>query len=187
MAKAKRRVITHLYTDGGLVLRNPSEIGGSWAYVLTDQDDEELLRASGIIRPSDVGPGVTSVTNNYMELLAVTIGMQQLPPLWSGKILLDSHVTITRIDKVRARPSFRGVPPELEAKVLSEKARLGDYLVVLLQGHPRLAELKTGIANTGRPVSIHNKTCDYLCRGSTTRLLAEHNAQLKVRNRELGI
>lgn len=182
--RSNPKVMTNLYTDGGLVLRNPSTIGGAWAYVITDQNDEEMLRASGAIKPMDIG--MEAVTNQYVELLAVYIGMQQLPDGFAGKILLDSDVTRYRLDRAK-RGRFRGIPAEFEAKILAQMARMGDYKLILLQSHPKLAELEAGISTTGRPVSKHNKACDYLCRGTTKRLQAEHERWLKARNQAIGI
>lgn len=147
------------FTDGGCVGRNPSKLGGTWAWVVVDADDKEVARASGVITPEQWG--MPEVTNNATELLAALKLMEYLPNGWAGTLFTDSQITLFRI--TRENSKFNGIPDAIEADVKFHRRRLGDFKVVLLDGHPTKAQLDTGIGKRGHGCSRWNVLCDVLC------------------------
>jgi ribonuclease HI len=153
-----------LYSDGGCVGPNPSPRGGTWAWCLVGPDGGREEEASGFVTPAEAG--VETVTNNYAELLAAVLALESRPAGWSGVLHTDSQITLYRVER---RPPDRkparmaGIPDNLAARLEAVKARLGDYRLVLLGGHPTRAELAAGRRRDGLPCSPHNVYCDLLC------------------------
>src|SRR4051794_41446106 len=85
--------IRSIYADGGVIDRNPSSIGGTWAYCHVDDDDNRISEQGGIFIPSPRG----LVTNNRMEFLALLSALEALPSGWSGRVCSDSRVTLGRL------------------------------------------------------------------------------------------
>jgi ribonuclease HI len=153
-----------VYCDGGVIGRNPSPHGGTWAWLHVSAIGGELDRDSGIVTPKDVG--LPTVTNNMTELLAALFAMEAVPEGWSGTIYTDSHVTELRIERRHSsqKPaSMVGIPPLLVERVRKARARLGDFKVVLLGGHPTIDEVRMGRRRDGFPCSAHNVRCDQMC------------------------
>jgi hypothetical protein len=146
-----------VYADGGLCGRNPSPHGGSWAFVYVDALENVLREASGFVTPAEAG--LPYVTNNYTELLAVTMALEGLPAGWAGKVFTDSFVTYNRL---LGSKSFKGIPPEFVARFRAAVDKLGPFIVGLLSGHPRPEDLEAG-HNGGVAVSEFNVRCDELC------------------------
>ncbi|MEO7716279.1 MAG: hypothetical protein ABIY70_08745 [Capsulimonas sp.] len=154
--------IAALYSDGGVISKNPSPIGGTWAWCQVDASGERLLHASGVVRPfmSDGQGGRLPVTNNNTEMIALTRGLLSLPEGWSGTVYCDSKCALGW--------TFWGykhenVPTPLIEKARAAVARLGKVETVLLDGHPTAAQIAAGTGKRGQPVSIHNKFCDEEC------------------------
>jgi ribonuclease HI len=167
-------VSQRLYTDGGVVKVNPSPIGGTWAWVLTQDDGEGegIVRcASGLILPAECDGA--SVSNNVAELRAALEALEAMPGYWRGTLLSDSQITLGRIFK--GWP-LKGVPLDLYRRLHRIQLRLREDLQVepvLLQGHPTKADLARGIgAKRGYPVSKFNKWCDEACQEQARRALA---------------
>ncbi len=57
-----------LFCDGGVIQKNPSPLGGTYAYCLVEQDKRVWERA-GVIGTDE--SGTPAVTNNLTEMLAV--------------------------------------------------------------------------------------------------------------------
>lgn len=152
----KEKIIA-LYADGGLILRNPSDIGGSWAWCAVDADGNRLIESGGIVPATEK----RAITNNHMEQIAITLALEAMPAGWSGKVYSDSMVALGRI--------FKGwrvtnLPANIAKRSAAAVARLGRIESVLLQGHPTKADLERGIgAKRNLPVSIHNVWCDQEC------------------------
>ena len=152
-----------LYADGGVIGRNPSVVGGTWAFCLVDMDlfGIRTIEQSGVITPDEAG--LPEITNNLTEMLAVVRGLQALPDDWIGTVNSDSQITLGRLfDGWK----WKGIPPWLHAEFQKERARLAkwDWLYHrLLQGHPTKAELAAGMGKRGYPVSEHNQWCDWAC------------------------
>ena len=167
----KNAIIGSLYCDGGCICKNPSPYGGTWAYVLTDERDEPLSEASGLILTEEIG---FPVTNNLSEFIALVKALEAVPPLWAGRVCSDSNVTLGRFFKGW---KITGIPEEWVRR--GEKARLRIDLercrLVLIDGHPTGAHLSAGTGKRGHLVSRHNVRCDYLCRTRSIEYQEAHN------------
>jgi len=160
-------IIERVYADGGVCLKNPSPIGGSWAW-LQVAHDEVLREASGHVTPGQAGfPGGT-VSNNFTELLAAVLALEALPDGWCGTLYTDSQVTLYRLTGSR---KFGGIPEPLRRRCQAQLARVGFVRVVLLGGHPSRKDLAAGYRRDGLPVSKFNVRADELC-GLRARELA---------------
>lgn len=168
-------VPVRVYTDGGVIKRNPSVIGGTWAYVQTDERDQDVFEASGFVTPEQIGK--PDVSNNVTELLAVLEAMEALPKGWAGEILTDSMVTLRRVRRTRKQAQLHGVPESMRLRLARCKRRLGGYTVSLLGGHPNKKEVAAGLRKDGRPCSRHNVRCDDLCRLESEKFLANFSRE----------
>jgi ribonuclease HI len=166
-----------LYADGGVIKKNPSRIGGTWAWCLVNEANERVKEASGHVTPAQLSQHELTnfevVTNNVTELLAVILGMEALEAGWGGIIYTDSMVTLRRINKKAVKPpGMAGVPTFLVRRLAASQCRLGDYTTILLGGHPTRKELADGKRRDGLPCSPHNCYCDRLCGATGKKFLA---------------
>lgn len=150
--------IGSVYTDGGVIAKNPSPLGGTWAYCFVNQEGKRICEGSGVLLPHE--GDTLEVTNNQTEYYAVYQALLALPDAWHGTLFSDSQITIGRV--------FRGwkctnIPQPWITGVAFEKKRLGRIRPVLLNGHPTPKHLEEGKGHGGRPVSLHNVHCDALC------------------------
>ena len=152
--------MSDLYCDGGVIGRNPSELGGTWAFCIVENNVRKV-ESSGYITPD---MAVTEViTNNLTEMLALLKGLAELPKDWSGTVYSDSQVTLGRAFEGW---KWKNIPMWMHATYQEQRARLVNWDRIeytLLQGHPTRAELSRGIGSRGYPVSIHNQWCDKRC------------------------
>lgn len=146
------------YCDGGCIVKNPSSLGGSWAWCLVDQKGEILEYDSGIIKPQDFG--LDKITNNLAELYAALQAIDAQPKGWHGLLYSDSLVTIYRLS---SSIRFNGIPKLLREKCLNLR-RNKLWTPMHIAGHPTKADLEAGYNVKGLPVSIHNQWCDTECR-----------------------
>jgi hypothetical protein len=162
-----------LFTDGGNIGNNPSTIGGTYAYVLVE-DDIIIAKASGIITPERMK--VEAVTNNQSELYAIGKGIYALPKDWEGEICTDSYVTIRRVFH---KGTMAGVPPWLIEATIKVRYRLKGMKVTYLHlgGHPSGEELRAGVRQDGRPCSEYNVLCDQLCNAEGQAYLADRRVR----------
>jgi ribonuclease HI len=161
-----------LYTDGGVIwdksigIASRSRIGGTWAWVLVEDDERIISQASGVITPVDMG--VDSITNNISELYAALEGLKQVNLReWDGKVCVDSQVTLRRlttveIHKIEADATY---PFDLRRRLLDfrqarpNRSYYGRF--TLLGGHPTEDDLKAGkTKKRGLPCSKWNALCD---------------------------
>ena len=157
-----------LYTDGGVIQKNPSSIGGTWAYCMVKWDGTLLYEDYDVVRPSKFSAGV--VTNNQTELLAVIRGLQTVHRDQVIHIYSDSEITLGRLFKGYA---MENIPAWMVEELDAEIKRLHlfrKFKYTLLSGHPTKAQLETGIGKRGHPVSEWNKRADTLC----NRVAQEH-------------
>ena len=148
-----------IFSDGGVLGRNPSTAGGTWAWCHV-RDDEIVRSASGIVTPDEIG--LPTVTNNLTELLALLLAYESLPAEDSEGCVghTDSQVTMFRF-----RPKckkYEGVPSALVNRVKAVVLR-HQPKIVLLGGHPSQAELRAGMGKRGLPCSKWNCWCDDAC------------------------
>lgn len=153
-----------LYTDGGCVQRNPSDIAITWAWVVTI-DGQPKAERFDFIRATDL-PGGRG-TNNQAEFYAVLDAFRCLDDGAIVYVFLDSEITLKRWAHGAAR---RGIPDEWYRGMGAELKRHGGSFWYLLSGHPTRASLAQastnddGKDNDGRLVSPYNVRVDFLCR-----------------------
>lgn len=169
--------ITHVWADGGVILKNPSDLGGTWAWCHTLTD----LEAGWARNVGDWGYYTPSLfdqpaaTNNVSELYAVVLGLEALPDGWSGTICSDSQITLERLRTWTQPPgvavALRNVPALLQQMVWRQVQRLDWQNVRFLQlgGHPTRAHLASGTNSSGHRVSIHQVWCDAHCKAAADR------------------
>lgn len=152
-----------LYCDGGVIRKNPSPYGGTWAFVLVVNDITVMNKDKGVMFPAIFQQHF--ITNNQSEMYALLRGLAFLPPdLREITIASDSYVTLGR--------AFHGfkwanIPQSMHEMYQNERARLihwDTFHPVLLDGHPTQAQLQAGIGKRGGPVSRWNVMCDQMCR-----------------------
>jgi ribonuclease HI len=149
-----------LFCDGGLIGRNPSREGGTWAWRLVI-DGVAVRSDSGILRPSDIGTEM--ITNNNTELYAILRAIDEVPTGWRGRLSSDSRVALGWVFK---RYDSRRVPDVLLRMLLAirDTAVTKNIVPRLLQGHPTREDLDCGIgARRDLPVSVHQEWCDREC------------------------
>lgn len=149
-----------LFADGGVIGRNPSEIGGTWAFSLVENGARTISR-SGVITPQQAG--LPAITNNLTEMLAVVSGLESLPVDWRGTIYSDSQITLGRVFQGW---KWKNIPLWLHRGFQAQRSRLVNWDQItwfLLQGHPTKSELAAGVGSRGYPVSEFNVWCDLEC------------------------
>lgn len=164
MISTKIKIVS-LYADGGVILKNPSAYGGTWAWTAVDEHDERFHRASGVV------PATSSrlITNNHMEQIAIVLALEAMAEGWSGTVFSDSRIALGRVFEGW---SGRNLPNNLAKRSALALARLGRVEFVNLQGHPTKLDLIRGIgAKRGLPVSKHNVWCDKECTRQAKKFL----------------
>jgi len=149
--------IDEVYTDGGVIGRNPSKIGGTWAAVFI-RGGEVLAERSGAILPSDIG--MDDVENNITETIAILLALETLPIGWNGTLFGDNLNSIRRAEhpeKIKAV-----VPKFIKDRMIAVRGIL-EPKFVLLGGHPTIAEVEAGVRADGKRVSKWNVMADKLC------------------------
>lgn len=153
--------LSFLYVDGGVIGKNPSSIGGTWAARIIFE--KTIHDAAGVIKPTDFG-AIIPITNNIAEMMALIMGLRRLPNDWIGVICSDSDITIGRAIHGW---KWTNIPLDLYREFGYERNRLVNFekfRFIGLSGHPTKEELKGGFSlTTGRPVSKHNVWCDTTC------------------------
>lgn len=153
--------IIHLYADGGVIGKNPSPIGGTYAYRILDASEQHIL-----VEHADVIPANFTnpfITNNLTEMLAIIAALPHISPDADVHIFSDSQITLGRLFQGW---KWKNIPLWLHARYQAQRQRLPkfhSYQYTLLSGHPTQAHLATGIGKRGYPVSIHNAWCDHAC------------------------
>ena len=149
-----------LYVDGGVILRNPSPIGGTWACCYVENDAIKW-QGSGVILPGEVDSKV--VTNNQAEMIAMLNGLELLKPSYRGRVFTDSMITLGRVS---LNWKWKNIPEELYWKYVELTRKFDDYdkiKFIHLSGHPTDDQLQTGFGKHGNPVSKWNVWCDERC------------------------
>lgn len=147
-----------LWTDGGTLGRNPSPIGGVWAWTLVNERGVKLECDSGGFEPKALD--MPTLSNNVMELYAALRGLVEMPQGWAGFLYTDSKITWYRL---ASSDSFKGVPPKLKDMCLQLRARKM-WTPLLVAGHPTKEDLLVGYNRKGLKASTHNQWCDHECR-----------------------
>jgi ribonuclease HI len=160
-------LVDEIYTDGGVVLKNPSMIGGTYGFVLVSHqlpslgsDGREIYAGNGFVPRYDERP----VTNNWMEQIAIIKALEMMPEGWSGKICSDSDIALGRVFGRYTR--MNNLPPNIINRTKEVLSRLGKLEHELVAGHPtkidlsRSYKIKNGIKWR---VSKWNVLADKLC------------------------
>lgn len=146
--------ITCAFVDGGVIKKNPSTIGGTYAFCFVDAPDNRIFEKSGVV-PCPAG---RSITNNVMELVAICLALEHLPVDWEGAIWSDSEVALNR---VFPRPSKAAwMPQNLYDRLVAARARLGSVFGKHLPGIKVKKQLDAGIG------SYHQYWCDRAARAA---------------------
>lgn len=157
--------IVALYADGGVIKKNPSEIGGTWAWCAVNAKGERVMEEYGAVRAT----ATRTVSNNHTEQIALTLALEAMPNGWSGTVYSDSQIALGRVFKGWRE---QNLPANISRRSKAAVARLGKIETVLLQGHPTKEDLKCGIGKKRNlPVSEHNVWCDKACRKAAEEYL----------------
>lgn len=149
--------IVAIYADGGVIKKNPSTIGGTWAWCGVNAAGERVIEKSGVVEATEK----RAVSNNHTEQIAITKALEAMPDGWSGIVYSDSQIALGRVFKGWRE---NNLPKNISVRSKKAVLRLGHIETVLLQGHPTKEDLKNGIGKKrGFPVSIHNVWCDKAC------------------------
>lgn len=105
--------------DGGVIYQNPSPFGLTygicWLKLLEDGKGEAyhaVKTEAGVCPLSPFYPDERGYTNNMSELYALAQCLYLLPEHWSGIILSDSEVTLTRLYNADTRGCPGNVHPD---------------------------------------------------------------------------
>lgn len=159
-------MIIALYADGGVILKNPSSIGGTWAWCGVDAEGVRIIERGGVCPVNG-----REITNNHMEQIAITLALEAMPDGWGGIVYSDSQIALGRVFKGW---KTKNLPRNISQRSAAALARMGRVEPVLLQGHPTKADLACGTGSRrGFPVSIHNVWCDEKCSQEARKHLAE--------------
>ncbi|MEI6415740.1 MAG: RNase H family protein [Pseudomonadota bacterium] len=156
-------MITKLYADGGVIQKNPSEIGGTWAWIMVNELDQHVDSSWGTITPAEAR--MPAITNNLTEMLALICGLERLPANFAGTVYSDSKISLGRL---HWGWKWSNIPTWMHRRFTSAITRLDNWDMdriqfIHLDGHPTQEQLASGIGKCGNPVSAWNVRCDKLC------------------------
>ena len=149
-----------LYVDGGVILRNPSPIGGTWACCYVENDAIVWSR-SGVLTPDQAC--VKEVTNNQSEMYAMLMGLLALPKEYQGKVFSDSMITIGRVSMGWKWKNIPDWGHDLYYQARQHIPGFNEIKFKHLDGHPTKDQLQAGFGKRGNPVSKWNVWCDERC------------------------
>jgi ribonuclease HI len=174
--------ISAIFCDGGVILRNPSEIGGTWAWCAVTQRGDHILEASGYLIPSTAPEGLAHfrmsdafITNNQTEFYAAMRGLETMSAGWSGILASDSQITLKRVERIMDGWTVP-LPANWELRMSNAIGRLGKIRLRHVPGHPTASDLARGYTikqfrgagGKMEPrqvrVSRHQVWCDEQCR-----------------------
>ncbi len=160
--------VVSLYADGGVIKKNPSPFGGTWAFCGVNAAGERVIEQGGAVPTRDQAH---PITNNQTEQIAIIKALEAMPEGWTGTIHSDSFTALSRVFE---NASVRNLPKSIQMRTHAAKARLGKVNWVLMKGHPSQAQLAAGEAPSSGgkrmlPVSAHQVWCDEEC-GRQSRL-----------------
>jgi ribonuclease HI len=167
-----------IYTDGGVIGKNPSKHGGTWAFVAV-RGGASVFENSGILLPESVG--TPAISNNMAELIAV-MNAVEWSQRWPTTIYTDSIISLYRLNNKKSK--WAGIPDPIRnlfLRIRSEHSCL--HKAVLVKGHPTKADLERGTSEHGIPVSPWNVRADKLCGmvAAEARSYAAHEIRRGVR------
>ena len=152
-----------LFADGGVIGKNPSSIGGTFAFSILNKG-VVMQNGGSIIVPTKDNP---SISNNFSEFVALLEGMERLPNTWTGIVYSDSKITLGRFF---CGWSLTNIPNDLIRRLAVVRTRMVDFRLIsycLLEGHPTKSDLIRGYGKRGYPVHEQNVWCDKKCQSLT--------------------
>lgn len=164
--------VVSLYADGGVIKKNPSPYGGTWAFCGANAAGERVIEQGGAWPTQHEDH---PVTNNWMEQCAIVRALEAMPEGWSGTMHSDSLCALRRVFE---NASVRNLPKSIQMRTHAAKARLGKVNWVLMKGHPNKEQLAAGEApsSSGKrmlPVSEHQVWYDEECGRQARAFLGE--------------
>jgi ribonuclease HI len=168
--------VVAVYADGGVIGRNPSTVGGTWAFCWVDANGHRVLERSGHVTPAELGMDAAgksfqSVSNNVTEFLALLLALEPLAGhLQTIAAYTDSGVTLQRFASPHVT-KMHGVPTDFVSRLGVMRSCIHPVFT-LLGGHPNRSELKAGFRSDGKPVSAHNVWCDKECSVAGAKLVS---------------
>ena len=171
------KVATTLFSDGGVVEHNPSQIAGVWAWCAADQTGWRIIEDGGFVLATD-GP----ISNNQMEWCAAMMALESMPNGWTGTLVTDSRNVLDRLAYLRRHLGLpdnqvvvpRNLPWQWYRRMVTSLLRLGEVNVRHVKGHPTAADLKRGYtvsADGARKYDVSDQQvwCDAECNRQATR------------------
>lgn len=168
-----------IWADGGVILKNPSPFGGTWAWCAVNDKGQIVQSDSGFV------PAINSrmITNNDTEMIAVIKALESMPEHWAGTIYTDSAVTIARFKKIGSGnpeliSKINHIPRNVLARAIAARDRVGRVGFRLVKGHPTKQDISRGYKIKKKEdgsekriiVSRFNVWCDLEC----SRISLEH-------------
>ena len=149
------KTIVAIFTDGGVIKKNPSAIGGTWAFVCVDAQNEKIYEESGVVP----APNGKSITNNQTEIIAIIKALEAMPENWNGILFSDSKISLGRVFEGW---KMEGLTTNIIARAIAAKNRAGkDVKPILLQGHPtkKMLVFKSRHADFNRKINQPLRRC----------------------------
>src|SRR5258706_10661269 len=150
--------VVQLFCDGGLVGSNPSSIGGAYCWAGVDIEGKRIVANRGFVPATPT----RFITNNHTEQIAIVLALEAMPDGWSGEVLTDSKIAMSRVFKIGIY-TYKNLPINVIKRTEAVVARLGKVNPIKLAGHPTDIELRNGRTKKGTKVSHHNVYCDEQC------------------------
>ncbi len=156
--------IGRVVCDGGIARVNPSPDGGMWAFRARGVCGTLVAEAVGVVLPSEIG--MTTVSNNLTEALAVLIALEWLPAGWSGEVRTDS---LNAIRVFRDDPEREWLPRDIVERAGEALDRVGRITWTLVKGHPLKKHIvrshagETVLSAKGYPYCLDNHWADEAC------------------------
>lgn len=155
--------IQSIWTDAGLLSRNPSDKGSVWAGVYVGQGGNVLMTKKGHLLCNQTLP---SITSHVAELYAIIRALDSVPSEWTGEVYSDNETAIGwyfQTYKVNALPAL------VLREMLTSRNRLFNFPKIefaVCKSNPTQKELmyKRALDGTDMPVSIYNKMADKICK-----------------------
>lgn len=165
-----RSKVVELWCDGGVLKKNPSPYGGTWAFCGVDPMADELIYGESALV---LAPDGLFITNNDTEIMAVIKALESVPEGWAGRVFTDSQVTIRRFELIaQDKPEWiKRIPRNILLRAMQAFNRAGELTWILVKGHPERQDLEIGYYEkdlvrgyeTPRVVSKYNIWCDAEC------------------------
>jgi hypothetical protein len=174
--------LTPAVTDSGrpVYISSPSLIGFTWAWVLVDEECNQEHEESGfVLAPIEVQGRRYPAQSDVAEFFALSKAFHWLArnrPGWSGEVLSDNHLALSRMFRATATNS---IPPRWVELAAKYRRRLGSLAEVPINGHPTVEHLLRGYGHSNFPVSSWNVQTDLRCNEQKLPALEEWYATRK--------